>query len=469
MSSSPRHSSTLSPSTQRLRPSKGRAPLELPEDRIAAPPWLRRPFASELNIALVVPDRREGRTAEYDEWGLRAEIRAGMIDMVVFPENFQSAALDDAAWKVDALAKDLKVPVLTGVWVDDAYQTAFYANPFACGDETRVHFYFKHSTSVKTAYEWPHYRDYRYQMFAPIRLRGATVGVHLCHDMFFGLVPAKLRASGATTLIDLTGGDVMLTKWTNVMRGRSIEHSCRFLCTMAKTDRGGQARALGYDRGRPLRPLGAVTETEPGRHVIFGAKVDMSQRVDASRTQAFSPKTYDGIQIGLDAKPSRGLDVLVTNAGGRLSLSGVRPLRTDRLGWRAFATAEGTLGVATLPVAALRDPYVIYRIEPRPAAFDHHLVVYGGAGDDLSHDEVIALLRLRAIEHRMACGYLGNHGRELLRTTRYKNIQRIRHVGGVFGVDGNWMGGTFASASETSELGVPHAYIDDYLALCSDL
>lgn len=442
------------------------AKLELADGRRDPPAWLRRPPTAELRIALVVPDYRTSDRGVYDKAALRADITGGSVDLVVFPEHFLQAHLRDAAPAVDALAHDLGAPVLTGVWVDDAYQTAFYANPYAGERDTRSHFYFKHSTSVKTAYDWPGYRLHRDRMFEPIRLGDARIGVHLCHDMFFGLVPARLRAGGATTLINLTGGDVNLAKWRNIVRGRSIEHRCLFLCTMAKarTDGRGAAAALAFDRGRPLLPSGDGRTPAPGRHVVFGTRAGTLDPGDASRTQAFSPRAYDDIKIGLGARPQRGLDVVVTASHGALHVAGGRRV-AGQPGWTAFTTACGSLGVATLPMSALTDPYAVHRLEPRSAVFDHHLLVYGG-GNEPTHDEVIALLRLRAIEHRMACGYLGVHGRELIKTSRYKNIQRLRHVAGVFGLDGMWMGGTFASASDASSaLGIPPAHISAYREL----
>ena len=311
--------------------------LEPTDGRRTPPAWLRRPPAAELRIALVVPDYRTPDRGEYDEASLRADITGGRVDLVVFPETFLHERLRDAATAVDALAHDLGAPVLTGVWVDEAYQTAFYANPYAGERDTRSHFYFKHSTSVKTAYDWPGYHAHRDRMFEPIRLRNARIGVHLCHDMFFGLVPARLRAGGATTLINLTGGDVNLAKWRNIVRGRSIEHRCLFLCTMAKAKADGHsaATALAFDHGRPLHPSGDGRTPAPGRHVVFGTRTETLDPGDASRTQAFSPQTYDAIKIGLGARPQPGLDVLVTASHGALHVASGRR-DAGQPGWTAF-------------------------------------------------------------------------------------------------------------------------------------
>ncbi|WP_374702718.1 hypothetical protein [Bacillus sp. V5-8f] len=47
--------------------------------------------------------------------------------------------------------------------------------------------------------------------------------VYICHDMFFPLVTERLEREGADLLINLTGGNVKMSKWCNLLKGRSIE------------------------------------------------------------------------------------------------------------------------------------------------------------------------------------------------------------------------------------------------------
>lgn len=83
-------------------------------------PRPRRPSDSTRpggrRVALVVPDYRAPDRGEYDEAALRADIPSGRVDLVVFPEHFVHERLRDAPSAVDALARDVGAPVLTGVW-----------------------------------------------------------------------------------------------------------------------------------------------------------------------------------------------------------------------------------------------------------------------------------------------------------------------------------------------------------------
>ncbi len=424
-----------------------------------------------LKVALVVPFvHSRTRARSFPVEALKRDIAAGAVEVVVFPEMHCDATVEQAQSVVDAEARALGCPVLMGVWASGAYQTAFYSNPFAKRGETSSHRYFKHATSERLAYEWPGYKQHRDEMFAPIRLRGTSIGVQLCHDMFFGLVSARLRAEGAEVLVDLTGSNVNGAKWTNVLRGRSIEHGCPMLCTISDTEgKTGLATALAFSNGRKLH---AEVNRLDGRHGSGGYAVfdtngnRFELEPDASTEQSYSDKVYDTIRIGLGSS-RKDLDVSVTIAAGKPVIAGARPASVSAPGWVGFETRAGRLGVLGLSAASLRDPTAILRMEPTTTVFSQHVVVYvGGPDDELSHDEIVCMLRLRAIEHRMAVGYLSPSIREMIKTNRYKNIQRFAEQDGVFGLDGMFMGGTFSSASaDASGLGIPDRYIAQYLSL----
>lgn len=55
--------------------------------------------------------------------------------------------------------------------------------------------------------------------------------------------------------------------------------------------------------------------------------------------------------------------------------------------------------------------------------------------------------------------------REVVRATRYKNIQRLRERAGVFGVDLEHTGGTYASMGGTKGQGIPEEWQSAYRAL----
>lgn len=104
------------------------------------------------------------------------------------------------------------------------------------------------------------------------------------------------------------------------------------------------------------------------------------------------------------------------------------------------------------------------------ARVDVYVVCFVGPNDVVSNDEAIVLARLRAIEHRMAIVVCTPSVREIVRATRYKNIQRFREqASGVFGLDLAHMGGTYASMDGGKAQGIPAEWQAFYRALLSPL
>lgn len=425
-------------------------------------------MSQSLRMALVVPDvhyawddERQFRIRE-----LKEHIGAGDVDLVVFPEAYEYATRGEAQARADAWANEMSIPVLVGVSLHEGYELAAYRNPWPRRGETAAHLYVKHSTSPRLAFEWPNYGGACDAMFEPISLLGSKLGVQICHDMFFGLIGARLRARGATTLVDLTGGGVNLSKWNNVIQARSIELGGPFFCTMARRPGdGGAAVAIGYTRGRPMRPvLDKTRDDGAGGFAVFEIGDSGYEGDDAFLKQSFSDKIYEDILVGFGLNPSSSVDVAVTVAGGRLVASGPRPIASVP-GWQGFLTSKGKLGVLLLPLGSLTDGLAIHRAEPPAGTFDHHLVVYGDGRSGANPSEVIALLRLRAIEHRVAAAALTPNLCELIKTNRYKNIQRMKSVDGRFGLDGHFLGGSSSGARDGTSLGIPNRFMTRYRAL----
>ena len=74
-------------------------------------------------------------------------------------------------------------------------------------------------------------------------------------------------------------------------------------------------------------------------------------------------------------------------------------------------------------------------------------------------------MKARAIEHRIGVLLLAGRHREAVKTNRYKNIQRFRATGSVFGFDASFIGGTWSTAGTAGGLGITEAAFPKYLAL----
>ena len=96
--------------------------------------------------------------------------------------------------------------------------------------------------------------------------------------------------------------------------------------------------------------------------------------------------------------------------------------------------------------------------------FDHHIILYYAIDAPAMLGSVLSLMKLRAIEHRAAVALLAGSCREVVKTTNYKDIQRFSESGGVFGLDGESLGGTWSTARGT-DLGIPRRWFPSYLSL----
>ena len=421
-----------------------------------------------FRVALVVPDKRlpcQPRSIKY--WNehcryddLEAACHDDQIDLVVLPEQYyEDVSCDEMEeWAIGEWYDHLKVPVLMGFRSEEGFQIAIYVNPKSSRSETRLHRYVKHSSAERLAFEWPGYAGGSDAMFDPIVLGDARIGIQICHDMFYGLLGHRLRHRGANLHINLSGQDVNRRKWSNVLAGRSLELNAPFLCTMAKREGKGSACVLAFDQGRQLLP--AVSKVNSQGFAGFEVFDLGDRRLKPPHDQSFSAKSYRDISISRNA--SVRADIHLIPQSGEVSLKGrceLGPVDS----WRVFRTTAGSAGVLTLPIDALHDGLSIHRHDVRQSSFDHHIVAYFGEPKDLG--EAITFIKLRAIEHRMAVLLVGNTTWECIKTTRYKNIQRLRPRNGVFKLNAECLGGTASALKGRNGLGMPRRHFDKYRAL----
>lgn len=419
------------------------------------------PTPRSLRVALVVPDYRyrwdDSRRFQLE--GLRKMCREGEIDLVVFPESYE----DGSAESVEAWADDLGVAVLVGVAHEDGFQLAAYRNPRPEPGETAAHLYVKHSTAARLAYDWPGYRGASDPMFDPIVLRGERIGVLICHDMFFGLPLHHESARGATMFVDISGGDVNEAKWTNVVRGRSVELRAPFLCTMARRSAGGKAVALAYCGLRRYEPRHDSTGTASrGGFAVLEIAQDALGPVEED-DQAFTDKVYSDITLALGTGAEADVSVGLSNGAVAVGSKRLPVRRRDT--WTEVTSPAGRIGILAAAVERIDDGTLLHRCDLGEGAFDHYIVVYAGTHSERSAGELLALAKLRAIEYRVAAAILTGTVREVIKTNRYKNIQRFAEHGGVFGLNTEFLGGVWSTASAKSTLGVPRDRFAKYRAL----
>jgi predicted amidohydrolase len=416
-----------------------------------------------LRVALVVPNKRTPDGDDTHQAKLLEKMcHAGEIDLVVHDEWFLYGPLDDWHATVGKYAEKLRTPVLSGYGANEGYITAAYVNPRPDPGDTAQHQYFKHSSADLLPYQRESYRGRDDSMFEPIRLAGHRIGVMVCHDMFFGLITARYLDHGATALFDLTGGDVKLGKWRTICQGRSVEVGGPFYCTMALGDgsKRGQAAAIAYCDGAEVQPLSSHTRPDgTGGFNIYPMTIGPLPGMKAEVHQKLSPRSdYRDIRVSLDG--SGAAEIKIASQGGGVRIEGTKPLGVTE-GWHGFGLPAGKVGVLAVPLDQLGDPRVLYRLRPPQGAFGHHVVVYHAPKAPADEEKALALLRLRAVEHRIAACALAGEYKEAIKTDNYKHIQRIPPRNDVFGLNARNLGGTHVTWSNA----IPPEMFGQYLEL----
>jgi hypothetical protein len=415
-----------------------------------------------LRVALVVPDGRfpwdDERHCRLGE--LRRQCRDGEIDLVVFPEAYEWDATES---DIEPWVEDLGVAVLMGVHTAEGFELAVYLNPHPAPGDTAAHCYVKHSTAERLAFEWPAYAGPADRMYDPVRLKSERIGLLICHDMFYGLTAHRERARGASMYVDISGGNVNESKWRNVVRGRSLELSAPFLCTMAHREgAAGKALALAYHGLRAYLPVVRNTrESGGGGFTLFDVASEQLGDVEDGQ-QAHTDKVYADITVALGT--GADADVQIEINGDVACISSRRAGRS-RGNWHEVTGLAGRTGALLLPLDAMRDGSRLHQEQPVEGAFDHHIVVYAGTRARETPEELLALAKLHAIEHRIGVAVLAGQTREVLKTNRYKNIQRFRERQGRFGLNAEFLGGLWSTATAGSRLGIPRECFTTYLRL----
>ncbi len=426
-----------------------------------------------LKVALVVPNYRNKRLKHAHKAPLLKKMcHEGQIDLVVYDECYSNGPLDRAFEIVGQFAEELKTPVLSGYFdirevpgmpgkTEDGFITAAYVNPNPGQGDTKNHLYFKHASANEVACQRPGYKGREDPMYKPIQLAGHRFGVTVCHDMFFGLISARYMELGATAIINLTGGNVKLNKWRMIGQGRSIELGGAFFCTMSlmDNDQKGKAASIAYYNGCEMKPIGKHTRPDgTGGFDIYPLTDEPQPHTDLTVHQNHSPKEYRDILISFDGSSSA--DVVAQMQGTSLRITGDKSIGKNG-DWYEFNLPVGRVGVLDFPLDRIYDATALYQHLPPKNAFRHHIAIYYANETPSDKDRVLAVARLRAIEHRIAVCVVAGDMVEVVKTNNYKYIQRMKPQGKIFGLNASNLGGTYSTYS----CAIPEELFGDYLSL----
>lgn len=396
------------------------------------------------------------------------------IDLIIFPEEYiTDIKFEQALEKVKEFSKKFNTAVLLGIKTKEGYQIAVFYNPNPQKKETKEHIYIKHSTAEKLAYEYPDYQGKEDKMFKPIHIKGRKLGVMICHDMFFPLIPHNLVKQGVEILIDITGGNVNYKKWKNVIKGRSIEIKNTFLCTMGyDCERSQRSYCFAYHNGKVIpvycikgRYMEIIKDFKnlPEPPYFCMLSIPPKKLINEEEYIEYTEKTYSDITIALytEQYTKKKADIEITRIGSEfyLILNGKR-INLEENNWVKI----GDIGLLSFPLTEIIDPTLILRsilnLKNSDKKARYYLVLYYGESE-LTESEVISLAKLRAIENRVGVIVFSKDIKLVLKTNNYKQIQFFKEKNGVYGINKMCLGGPESVFTS----GIPVKFKEKYLKL----
>lgn len=382
------------------------------------------------------------------------------VDLVVFPEGFNEVNSEDQAWDfVDWIVDTIGKPVICGLTFPDGTERALYVNRNPADGETDDSIFVKHSTARKLTFEVEKDELENMRIYEPIILNGQRIQVYICHDMFFPLVTERLEQEGLDILINLTGGNVKMSKWCNVLKGRSIELGTTVLCTMAnRTHMKQPSDRIGFKSGERLKANYKFGNGEKTHAFSLFSTDNPLLEQDAIET-FYSDKQYTQFTVGLNEEADCTIDLKKLEVySSQLSDKGEEDTSLHLI------KNEESVHIHLANYEDLFDRTYYYKQDKSEEG--HHILIYL-SDEPVNTEEAIAMLKLRAIENRIGCIVVAENLFVAAKTNRYKDIQLFKPTDNKIGFDLQFMQGinSLFQNSTSSKQGIPVQFKEQYLSL----
>lgn len=342
------------------------------------------------------------------------------VDLIVFPEGF--AYVEDVQQECWDLTMEIAhfygVPVVVGASTAEGTEEAYYFNPNVDPNnpqgDSLDKLYIKHSTAQRVYFDYNFDEATDALVYKPFMLNGLRVQLCICHDMFYPLLMERLVQEGMDVLINLTGGNVKMSKWNTLLRGRSLEIDGAVICTMGnRTSMKQKSDRIVYDKGDRLVPIWDYGDGEIGHaYSIFDLGTDQYFIEDEP---FYSNNQYTDFTVGYEEE-----DVVLRD--GRIE-SKLAIVESFNNAYR-FKKGDEIVYVHVAGEAELFDRTFIYK-QPR-CEHDHYVFIY--VCDEIDYSHAVTMARMRAIENRVAVVIATPDFTLGAKTNRYKDVQLFRSV-----------------------------------------
>ncbi|WP_404275689.1 nitrilase-related carbon-nitrogen hydrolase [Exiguobacterium undae] len=359
------------------------------------------------------------------------------IDLVVFPESFLFGESPDKCWDdIETISLMIDCPTIIGFSTTEGREDLYYFNPRPEQNDTPSKNYIKHSTAESLLFDWDLTPEELEVYYSPILLNGLKIQVNICHDMFFPLIMERLEREGLDLLINITGGNVRMSKWNNILRGRSIETKSFVLCTMSNRQWMKQpSDRIAYYNGNRIKPVFTKgTGDTRNAFSIFEVSTDALTYLDET-APLYSDKIYEDFTIGLSDHSDVNIQV------GSFSLkTDLNVISQDNSSY-LLEKGKEKIRVHLAKFESITDRLYVYN-QPHDIE-EHHVFAYLSP-IPIDESAALNLLKLRVIENRIAGIILSPNLKVIAKTNRYKDIQ------------------LFKMPSDTHKIGIPLEHIHGF-------
>lgn len=383
------------------------------------------------------------------------------VDLVVFPESFLFGESPDKCWDdIETISLMIDCPTIIGFSTIEGREDLYYCNPRPKKNETTSKNYIKHSTAESLLFDWDLSPEELEVYYSPILLNGLKIQVNICHDMFFPIIMERLEREGLDILINITGGNVKMSKWNNVLRGRSIETNSFVFCTMSNRKWMKQpSDRIAYHNGNRVKPITTKGAGDTrNAFSIFEVSTDKITYLDET-PPLYSDKIYTEFTIGLSEDADADVNINLDSFNLKTALNVISKDASS------YLIEKGTkrIRVHLSNFESINDRLYVYN-QPHDIT-EHHVFVYLSTAP-IDEWKALNLLKLRVIENRIAGMILSPNLKIGAKTNRYKDIQlfKMPTVNKRIGIPLEHIHGfdSIYQKNNKSTIGIPICYKEKY-------
>lgn len=400
-----------------------------------------------MKIALYLQDLRDKYKNEKVFYKAMDVVKKSDSDILVFPEycytpfsemcsHFDIINMEEQDIVLDKcfeLSEYINKPLIFSGIDRFGGTYSLYVNAYPLDDETEYKFYFKHTATDCSAFDFDDYRDgFGDYLFEPVIFQEKKIGMTICYDCNHSLFSKVYSKNGIDILINSTGGNVIYDKWHKFNKVRAIENSCYNLVTMGYTESNKKnSYVFGYSPTGKALPFKNLTKTskecnEIGSIYVFDTKDDNGR--------------YDK-DLSLNQKPTiNKIQHFFIEKGNVKKLL----KQSKEITKNIFVYSVGNKGNIVFALVYRNDIYdpkcilkLLYNTALKNIENKHYIIInkHGDIDKTLFECKLSDVLKVRAMENYCAVILESENYNCCFQCGKNRTAQVVQDVNGVYGLD----------------------------------